>query len=58
MIDVEACCLGKLAAIEDYPFGDEVAVFKIGGKMFALTSPPGKPTELIAKLPLFSKSTH
>jgi len=23
-------------AVEDYPFGDEVAVFKVGGRMFAL----------------------
>lgn len=23
-------------AVEDYPFGDGVAVFKVGGKMFAL----------------------
>jgi predicted DNA-binding protein (MmcQ/YjbR family) len=30
--------------VEDYPFGDEVAVFKVAGKMFALVSlgaPPG-----------------
>ena len=29
-------CLAKLGAVEDYPFGDEVAVFKVAGKMFAL----------------------
>jgi predicted DNA-binding protein (MmcQ/YjbR family) len=23
-------------AVEDYPFGDDVAVFKVGGRMFAL----------------------
>jgi predicted DNA-binding protein (MmcQ/YjbR family) len=30
--------------VEDYPFGDEVAVFKVGGRMFALVAlgaPPG-----------------
>jgi predicted DNA-binding protein (MmcQ/YjbR family) len=27
--------LGKLEAVEDYPFGPDVAVFKIRGKMFA-----------------------
>jgi predicted DNA-binding protein (MmcQ/YjbR family) len=32
---IEAC-LGKPGSAEDYPFGDEVAVFKVGGKMFAL----------------------
>lgn len=29
-------------AVEDYPFGDEVAVFKVGGKMFALVSLGGE----------------
>jgi predicted DNA-binding protein (MmcQ/YjbR family) len=29
-------CTGLPGAVEDYPFGDEVAVFKVGGKMFAL----------------------
>ena len=30
-------------AVEDYPFGDDVAVFKIGGKMFALVMLTGEP---------------
>jgi predicted DNA-binding protein (MmcQ/YjbR family) len=41
---VIAECGARPGAIEDYPFGDEVAVFKAGGKMFALVSlgpPPG-----------------
>ena len=25
-------------AVEDYPFGDEVALFKLGGRMFALVA--------------------
>ena len=29
-------------AVEDYPFGDEVAVFKVGGKMFARVSLEGE----------------
>jgi len=40
---IEAC-LAKPGSAEDYPFGDEVAVFKVVGKMFALVplaeSPP------------------
>jgi predicted DNA-binding protein (MmcQ/YjbR family) len=29
-------CLGLAGATEDFPFGDDVAVFRIGGKLFAL----------------------
>lgn len=41
---VIAECLAKRGAAEDYPFGDEVAVFKVAGRMFALVAlgePPG-----------------
>lgn len=31
-------CLSKKGAIEDYPFGPEPLVIKVGGKMFALIS--------------------
>jgi predicted DNA-binding protein (MmcQ/YjbR family) len=31
-------CLGKLAATESTPFGEDVLVFKVGGKMFALAA--------------------
>lgn len=41
---VIAECLAKPGTAEDYPFGDEVAVFKVAGRMFALVplgaSPP------------------
>ena len=33
---VLAVCSTLPGAVEDYPFGDDVAVFKVGGKMFAL----------------------
>jgi predicted DNA-binding protein (MmcQ/YjbR family) len=33
---VMAACGTKPGSAEDYPFGDEVAVFKVAGKMFAL----------------------
>jgi predicted DNA-binding protein (MmcQ/YjbR family) len=29
-------CAGLPGAVEDYPFGEGVAVFKVGGRMFAL----------------------
>ncbi len=37
-------CLSKANAVEDTPFGDGVLVFKVGGKMFALTSLEQVPT--------------
>ena len=40
---VLAACLAYPDAVEDYPFGDEVAVFKVGGRMFALVSLDGQP---------------
>jgi len=33
---VMAACTAKPGSAEDYPFGDEVAVFKVAGRMFAL----------------------
>jgi predicted DNA-binding protein (MmcQ/YjbR family) len=41
--DVLAFCAGMPGAVEEYPFGDEVAVFKVGGKMFALVMLDGEP---------------
>ncbi|NUT43310.1 MAG: MmcQ/YjbR family DNA-binding protein [Thermoactinospora sp.] len=41
---VMAACGAQPGAVEDYPFGDGVAVFKVAGKMFALVPlgpPPG-----------------
>ncbi|HEY5992186.1 MAG TPA: MmcQ/YjbR family DNA-binding protein [Candidatus Udaeobacter sp.] len=31
-------CLSKRGATEDMPFGEDVLVFRVGGKMFALAS--------------------
>ena len=41
--DVLDLCSGMPGAVEDYPFGDDVAVFKVGGKMFALVMLAGEP---------------
>lgn len=41
---VIAVCAAKPGSAEDYPFGDQVAVFKVAGRMFALVMlgpPPG-----------------
>jgi predicted DNA-binding protein (MmcQ/YjbR family) len=40
---VIAACSAKPGAAEDYPFGDEVAVFKVAGRMFALVPLAGAP---------------
>lgn len=33
---IRTYCLEQRGAIEDFPFGDDIHVFKVGGKMFAL----------------------
>jgi predicted DNA-binding protein (MmcQ/YjbR family) len=35
---VIAACSARPGSVEDYPFGDEVAVFRVAGKMFALVT--------------------
>jgi predicted DNA-binding protein (MmcQ/YjbR family) len=39
--DVLDVCGDLPGAVEDYPFGDGVAVFKVGGRVFALVSLDG-----------------
>ncbi|HXS61582.1 MAG TPA: MmcQ/YjbR family DNA-binding protein [Streptosporangiaceae bacterium] len=36
--ELKELCLTLPAAVEEFPFNDEVSVFKVGGKMFALSS--------------------
>ena len=36
-------CAGMTGVVEDYPFGEGVAVFKVGGRMFALVPLEGSP---------------
>ncbi|MDR6973793.1 putative DNA-binding protein (MmcQ/YjbR family) [Streptomyces sp. 3330] len=40
---LRALCLSFNAAVEDFPFRPEVSVFKVGGKLFALTSLDARP---------------
>lgn len=42
-------CASKPGATEEYPFGESTLVFKVGGKMFALTSPEGIPPSVNLK---------
>jgi predicted DNA-binding protein (MmcQ/YjbR family) len=47
--ELRAQCLALADAFEDFPFGDEVSVFKVGGKMFALCRLDGEPLQLSVK---------
>jgi predicted DNA-binding protein (MmcQ/YjbR family) len=42
-------CSSLPGAVEDHPFGDDVAVFKIGGRMFALVGLAGEPGSISLK---------
>ena len=42
-------CLGRPGAVEEFPFTPEVSVFKVAGKMFALSSLDSRPLEVSAK---------
>ena len=47
--ELRRCCLGKPGAVEDFPFGERVSVFKVAGKMFALSDLDGLPFEVSLK---------
>ena len=42
-------CLSFNAAVEDFPFSPEISVFKVLGKMFALTSLEARPLKVNLK---------
>ena len=42
-------CLRQAGAVEDFPFGPEHSVFKVGGKMFALSTLARTPLEVSVK---------
>jgi predicted DNA-binding protein (MmcQ/YjbR family) len=47
--ELRELCLALPGAVEEFPFGDEVSVFKVGGKMFALCSLDTEPLQLSVK---------
>ncbi|MFE3325053.1 MmcQ/YjbR family DNA-binding protein [Streptomyces sp. NPDC059176] len=42
-------CLEQNAAVEEFPFGPEVSVFKVAGKMFALADLDARPLKVSLK---------
>jgi len=42
-------CLSMPGTVEDFPFGEGVSVFKVGGKMFALSYLDGDPLQVSLK---------
>jgi predicted DNA-binding protein (MmcQ/YjbR family) len=42
-------CLARPAATEEFPFGPRVSVFKVGGKMFALSDLRSRPLQVSLK---------
>jgi predicted DNA-binding protein (MmcQ/YjbR family) len=42
-------CLSKTGANESFPFGEDTLVFKVGGKVFALTSMDARPLSVNLK---------
>jgi predicted DNA-binding protein (MmcQ/YjbR family) len=46
---LRAWCLGRVGAVEEFPFGPRTSVFKVGGKMFALSALSRTPLEVSLK---------
>jgi predicted DNA-binding protein (MmcQ/YjbR family) len=44
-----AACAAKPGSVEDYPFGDGVAVYKVAGRMFALMPVAEEPPSISVK---------
>jgi predicted DNA-binding protein (MmcQ/YjbR family) len=43
------CCLAQPGAVEDFPFSPGMSVFKVGGKLFAITGLERTPLEVSLK---------
>ena len=47
--ELKAACLALHEAVEDFPFGPEASVFKVAGKVFAITRLANEPLEVSLK---------
>ena len=46
---LRAWCLRQPGAVEEFPFGPETSVFKVGGKLFAIAALDGTPLQVSVK---------
>jgi predicted DNA-binding protein (MmcQ/YjbR family) len=47
--ELRRSCLSRPGAVEEFPFGERVLVFKVGGRMFALSALESRPLEVSLK---------
>ena len=47
--ELRRCCLAQNGAVEEFPFSPGTSVFKVGGKMFALSALDRVPLEVSLK---------
>ena len=47
--ELRRSCLGKPGSFEDFPFGEQVSVIKVGSKVFAIADLNGVPLEVSLK---------
>jgi predicted DNA-binding protein (MmcQ/YjbR family) len=47
--ELRRCCLSKPSASEDFPFGEQVSVFKVADRVFAIADLDGVPFEVSVK---------
>jgi predicted DNA-binding protein (MmcQ/YjbR family) len=47
--ELRRCCLAQTGAVETFPFGPETSVFKVGGKVFAISGLARTPLEVSLK---------
>jgi predicted DNA-binding protein (MmcQ/YjbR family) len=48
-VELRQWCLAQNGAVEEFPFGPEHSVFKVGGKLFAISALDRSPLEVSVK---------
>ena len=47
--ELQSWCLGRRGASEEFPFGEQPSVFKVAGKMFAISNLGSRPLQVSLK---------